>query len=193
MGERHDHLPRLTPQHYRGQAYVHWTMTTRDRATGWLIPIFYYKFRELLAHTMFRYGLTCPIYCCMPDHIHFLWIGILDRADQQLAAKFFRKQINPVLEKLGARLQRQPYDHVLRDEERDREAFEATAEYIARNPERAGLVPFDGYREYKFTGCLAPGYPELDLWQPDYWERFWRTYSYLQTNGLFRGYDDTPP
>src|SRR5262249_41736998 len=24
------------------------------------------------------------------------------------------------------------------------------------------------------TGCLVPGYPELALWQDDYWERFWR-------------------
>jgi len=69
MPKQHKHLPRLPDEYYRGQAYVHWTMTMRDRQTGWLIPIFYYKFRELLTHTMFRYGLTCPIYCCMPDHL----------------------------------------------------------------------------------------------------------------------------
>lgn len=32
--------------------------------------------------------------------------------------RYFRKQLNPVLETLGARLQLQPYDHVLREEER---------------------------------------------------------------------------
>ncbi len=162
-------------------------MTTDDRSTGWLIPIFYYKFREILTHTLFRYGLACPLYCCMPDHIHLLWLGILDPSDQQLAARFFRKQINPVLEKLGTQLQRQSYDQVLCEEERERNAFEAVAEYITRNPERAGLVPAGGYREYKYTGCLVPGYPELHPWLDDYWSRFWRTYSYLQTNGLFRG------
>ena len=106
MAQQHNHLPRLPDEYYRGQAYVHWTMTARDRATGWLIPVFYYKFREILTHTMFRYGLTCPIYCCMPDHIHFLWIGITDDSDQRVAAKFFRKQINPILEKLETRFQR---------------------------------------------------------------------------------------
>jgi REP element-mobilizing transposase RayT len=185
--KHHKHLPKLPAEYYRGNAYVHWTMTTRDRATGWLIPIFYYKFREILTHTLFRYGLACPIYCCMPDHVHCLWLGILDQSDQQLATKFFRKQVNTVLEKLGTLLQRQPYDHVLGEEERERNAFESVAEYIARNPERAGLVPTDGFREYKYTGCLVPGYPELNPWQDDYWDRFWRTYSYLRTNGLIRG------
>ena len=192
MSEDHNHLPRLPDEYYRGQAYVHWTMTTRDRQTGWLVPIFYYKFREILTHTMFRYCLSCPIYCCMPDHLHLLWIGILDQADQRIAAKYFRIQINRVLEKLGTQFQRQPYDHVLREEEREREAFEHVVEYIARNPERAELVQPDGFRDYKYTGCLVPGYPELNVWQEDYWLRFWRTYSYMQTNGLTRTGQDNP-
>jgi putative transposase len=182
-----DYLRRLPAEYYRGQAYVHWTMTIEDRKQGWLLPIFYYKFREILAHTMFRYGLACPVYCCMPDHLHLLWIGILDGSDQRDAAKYFRKQLNPVLETLGARFQKQPYDHVLRDEERAQEAFENVVEYIARNPERADLVKADCFREYPFTGCLVPGYPELRPWQSDYWERFWRTYGYLRTHGLTVG------
>jgi hypothetical protein len=76
---------------------------------------------------------------------------------------------------------------VLREEERERDSFESVAEYISRNPERAGLVPVDGFREYKYTGCLIPGYPELNPWLDDYWERSWKTYSYLRTNGLIRG------
>src|SRR6476620_8883698 len=102
--ERRDYLRRLPPEHYRGRAIVHWSMAMEDRETGWLVPIFYYKFRELLTHTMFRYGLCCPIYCCMPDHLHLLWVGILDGSDQRNAVKFFRAQLNPVLGKLGPRL-----------------------------------------------------------------------------------------
>ena len=188
MAKRHGHLPRLDKENYRGQAYVHWTMTMRDRAQGWLTAEFHCKFREILTHTLFRYGLTCPIYCCMPDHIHFLWMGILEGSDQRVAAKFFRQRLNSVLEKLGPglKLQRQPYDRVLRENEREIEVFEALVEYIARNPERAGLVPIDGFREYEFTGCLVPGYPELELWEPGFWERFWSTYSYMRKNGLVR-------
>ena len=183
---KHEYLRRLSPEHYRGQAYVHWSMSIEDRKTGWLIPIFYYKFRELLAHTMFRYGLCCPIYCCMPDHIHLLWLGILDESDQRPAAKYFRKQLNPVLEKLGCRFQRQGHDHVLREDERERGAFENAVNYIARNPERKGLVAVDRFADYPFTGCMVPGYPELSLQQHDFWDRFWRIYAYLREYGLVR-------
>src|SRR5438067_543784 len=128
---RNDHLKRLPPEHYRGQAYVHWSMTMQDRTTGWLAPVFYYKFREILTHTAFRYGFCCPIYCCMPDHLHLLWIGITDECDQRLAARYLRKQLSPILTRLGARFQQQPFDHVLKEEELQRTAFETIVEYIA--------------------------------------------------------------
>jgi putative transposase len=188
--QKRDHLPRLAPEAYRGQAYVHWTMTIADRRSGWLIPVFNYKFRELLTHAAFRYAFACPIYCLMPDHFHMVWVGIDDRTDQLKASKYFRKQVGVPLSKLGFDLQHQPYDHVLREEERQEAEFENVVEYIARNPERKGLVPVDGFRDYKYTGCLVPGYPELELWQDDFWPRFWRTYSFLRKNGLFRPSDE---
>ena len=148
---RNDHLRRLPPEYYRGKATVHWSMTIEDRKTGWLIPLFYYKFREILTHTMFRYGLSCPIFCCMPDHIHLLWMGLFEGSDQRNAVKYLRRQLNPILVKLGVHLQSQPYDHVLSEEDCERSAFEAVVEYIARNPERANLVKPDGYRDYPYT------------------------------------------
>jgi REP element-mobilizing transposase RayT len=183
---RSDHLKRLPPEFYRGQAYVHWSMTIEDRKTGWLIPIFYYKFREILTHTTFRFGLCCPIYCCMPDHLHLLWIGLLDGSDQLLASRYFRKQLNPILEKLGVRLQRESYDHVLKEEERERSAFETVFEYVARNPERAGLVKENCFRDYSYTNCLVPGYPELKIWEQGFFERFWRIHAHLRAFGLIR-------
>lgn len=85
MNDRHDYLRRLPAEYYRGQAYVHWTMTIENRRTGWLTPIFYYKFQELLTHTAFRYGFCCPIFCLMPDHMHLLSVGIVDECDQRIA------------------------------------------------------------------------------------------------------------
>ena len=187
MHEEHRNLRRLPDEHYQADAYVHWTLAIGDRKKDWLVPVFYYRFRELLTHTMFRYAITCPIYTCMPDHLHLLWLGLSDDSDQRIAMKYFRKHINEALQKMNAKLQRQPFDHVLRENEREEGAFEAVAEYIARNPERKGLVPPDGYATYRFTGCLVPGYPELKPFQNDYWDRFWRTYSYLRTHGNIRG------
>lgn len=180
----HGYLRRLPAEYYRGTAFVHWTMTIEGRQTGWLIPSLYYKLREILTHTAFRYGLCCPIYCCMPDHLHLLWTGVLESCDQRNAARFFRKQLNFSLGRLGVRLQKQPHDHVLHDDERQETAFEAIAEYIARNPERAGLIPAHAFRDYKFTGCLVPGYPDLSPWQDGYWTLFWRLYSRLSKFGL---------
>ncbi len=180
------HLPRLEPEFYRGQAYVHWTFTIEDCRTGWLIPAFNYKFRELLTHAAFRYAFACPIFCLMPDHIHRLWIGIDDQTDQLKASKYFRKQLGEPLNRLGYEFQHQPHDHVLRNDERLETAVENLVEYIARNPERKQLVPVDAFREYKFTGCLIPGHPDLSLWGDDFWSRFWRTHSFLRRNGLFR-------
>jgi hypothetical protein len=113
----------------------------------------------------------------------------LDESDQRNAAKYFRRQLNLVLEQWSARLQKQPYDHVLRDDEKVEGAFETVVDYIARNPERAGLTTLDGFRDYPYTNCLVPG-PELHLWQKDFWPRFWRIYSFLRQNGVVRSADE---
>lgn len=181
---KHDHLRRLPPTYYQGNSYVHWSMTMHERRAGWLIPIFYYKFRELLTHTAFRYGFACPIYCCMPDHIHLLWVGVAASCNQRHAARFFRHQLNIPLARLGYELQKQPHDHVLSDEERQDQAFQSVAEYIARNSERAKLVPAEHFRDYKYTGCLVPGYPDLSPWQDGYWELFWRLCRRLSDHGF---------
>ncbi|MGE0757423.1 MAG: hypothetical protein AB7O38_10395 [Pirellulaceae bacterium] len=179
-----DWLRRLDADAYRGDACVHWSLAIEERRTGWLIPIFYYKFRELLTHSLFRFQLCCPIYCCMPDHLHLLWLGLADVSDQRNAMKHFRRHLNRVLKRLGVALQKQPYDHVLRPDERQPAAFAEVVEYIARNPERAGLVEGDRYREYPFTNCLLPGYPEVTLWQPGFWETLDRIVSYLRKRGV---------
>lgn len=113
-----NHLPRLEPEHYQGHAYVHWTMNIKDRKTGWLRPVFLYKFRELLTHAAFRYAFTCPIFCLMPDHLHTVWVGIDEQTDLLKASRYFRKHVNLALGKLGYQFQHQPYDRVLRDDER---------------------------------------------------------------------------
>jgi putative transposase len=170
-------LVRLDPGSYRGHAYVHWSMTMQKRATGWLAALHHAKVRELLCHTLARFQLVCPSYCLMPDHGHFLWIGVSEAANQQLAAAHFRKAWNQELNIAGNELQRQPFDHVLREEERERGAFVATAHYIFENPVRNKLCV--DWRDYSFSGALVPGYPDMDPRAGDYWERFWRVYAKL--------------
>jgi putative transposase len=183
---KRDHLRRLDSMYYQGDAIVHWSLTIRNRATGWLSELFHLRFRELLTHSCFRYEIACPIYCLMPDHFHMLWIGLSDSSDQLLAMKHFRKTTNDSLEKNGFELQDQGYDHVLCDDEREAEGFRGVFEYIARNPERANLLAQDSFASYPYTSCVIPGYPELVMFSVDFWDRLDRIISFLRTAGLIR-------
>ncbi len=173
----HSYLRRLAPEHYQGHTYVHWAMTIKDRSTGWLNDSWHRTFRELLVHTLGKHHIVCPAYCLMPDHVHLLWIGYQASSDQKPAIKRFRSSTNKLLLRpADLSWQKQPFDHVLRPVERERGAFEKVAGYILANPVRQGLVTEDAGSSYPFTGCLVPGYPDLNVWQDDYWDLFWRLY-----------------
>src|SRR6266478_628037 len=90
-------LPRLGRHHYQGHAVVFWTNTLEERARGWLTPAFQATFRELMLHAAARERLFCPAYCLMPDHLHFVWIGLSVQSNQRNAVKFFREHLNRML------------------------------------------------------------------------------------------------
>lgn len=161
-------------------------MTIDDRRTGWLEGKFYYKFREILTHVAFRDRIACPIFCLMPDHIHMLWCGLAESTDQRVAMKRLRLNANDCLKRIDHRFQRQPYDHVLREKELEKEAIEGVCDYIARNPERKGLVLNDEYASYSYTSCLLPGFPQIRLFEPTSWDTVWRTISFLKRTQCFR-------
>jgi REP element-mobilizing transposase RayT len=179
---RQGYLPRLASGFYRGLSSVHWTLTVEDRATGWLADSFHYRWQLCLLHACARFRLLCPAYVLMPDHMHLIWIGYCEGSDQLRAIEFFRKHVNPALAPFT--WQKQAHDHVLKEEERSREALLRATNYIFENPVRAGLVAH--YAEYHYLGTCVPGYPDLDVRTADYWERFWRVYNYLLTSQTTR-------
>ena len=174
-GRLKGHLPRLAPEFYRGRAFVHWTLTIEDRATGWLTETFHRDWCLCLLHTSTRSHLSCPAYVLMPDHMHLVWLGLRDDSDQLLAIEFFRHHLGPELSPAG--WQRQAHDHVLNDQKRNHDALANTVKYIFENPVRAGLVR--SFAEYPYLGCCVPGYPDLDVRGAGHWELFWRIYSHL--------------
>ena len=167
-----DHLPRLAESAYRGKAIVHWTFTVRDRGTGWLDARFTTRFRWLMLHGCGRYDVACPVHCLMPDHVHLLLHGWSRQGDQRGFVRFLRRHANELLAETGHRWQPQAHDHVLRPQESSRDAYETLVNYITQNPVRAGLV--QQAQDWPHTGAIIPGYPELRLWQPDFWPRYWR-------------------
>ena len=70
---KRDHLQRLPAEFYRSHAVVHWSLTMLDREQGWLTPIFYYRFRELLTHAAFATVLRVP--CFASCRTIFIWFG----------------------------------------------------------------------------------------------------------------------
>jgi putative transposase len=174
------HLPRLDACNYLGCAWVHWTMTLKDRATGWLDSVMHRDVRELLLHTLARHHLHCAAYCLMPDHAHFVWMGLGARSDQLAAARFFRRHWNEKLRARGVTLQTQAYDHVLRVDERQPNAFEDAVLYVFHNPARANLVK--EWQDWPYLGAVAPGFPQLPVVPiGEFWPRFWRIHNRERT------------
>lgn len=152
---------------------VFWTYTIEDRKIGWLGDSFHQKFREILLHAAIRYRFVVPIYCLMPDHLHWLGLGVRRNSDQLLGSRFLRKHLAGDLAPFS--WQKQPHDHVLQEEERSKGAIGSTGFYILDNPVRKELV--SDRNEWNFSGAVVPGYPDLDWRSEDYWEKFWKIYN----------------
>ena len=169
----HRNLPRLDRSYYCGLAQVHWIFTIRDLKPGYLTPEFFLKLQLIATNAFLRYRVVSPCLCFMPDHIHLLLVGHdEEKSDQQLAIRFLTKHLKPTL--LPFEFQRPVYDHVLRKSERERDAFQDTANYVIDNPVRAGLV--DTATDWPFKAAIIPGYPDINPTQEDFWERFWKIY-----------------
>ena len=65
-------------------------------------------------------------------------------------------------------------DHVLLENELERDAFESVAHSIAENPVRAGLV--SAANDWPFGGTLLPGYPDRDVRREGDWARYWKNW-----------------
>jgi REP element-mobilizing transposase RayT len=165
-------LKRLGAENYRGRSYVHWTFTVQQRASGWLSAQFHEELKAALQNWLVRYHLCCYAYCVMPDHGHFLIVGLRERADQRAFVRQLTREWNHMIR--PAQLSRQAYDVVLREKDRQKDALGEIARYIWCNPVRAGLVTT--WTDWPYLGCLLPGYRSLDPRKPDFRTNFWSGY-----------------
>ena len=151
---------------------VHWTLPIAHRREGWLDEPFHAAFRELLLHAAAREGLFCPTYCLMPDHLHLVWMGLRLDSDQLNGMSFLRTHLKGIL--APQKFQHQAHDHVLKENERQKNVFARVCNYILENPLRGELAPNPG--EWKFSGAVLPGYPTMHPLQDDFWPKFWKLY-----------------
>ncbi len=169
-GVKHRNLPRLPRSSYLGIGATHWIFTLEARATGWLTPELHLKFREILTHAAARFGCAFPVYCVMPDHVHMMSWNLQESTDGYLVVRFIRQHTAAALHPF--RLQKQAYDHVLSETERQPDQFEIACHYILENPVRAELCERAG--DYPYSGSIVAGYPDLRVHADDYWDLFWR-------------------
>jgi REP element-mobilizing transposase RayT len=175
------YLPRLRREFYQADAVVFWTMPVAHRAQGWLDDCFHSEFREMMLHAAAREGLSCPAYCLMADHVHFVWMGLRRDTDQRNGIKFLRAQLGPLLK--PATFQHQAHDHVLTARERRRHAFTlACPDYVLLNPLRAGLVKAP--ENWPYLGAVVPGYPRPKVFKGEYWQWFWKHYFAAREPGI---------
>lgn len=97
------------------------TLPVARRSAGWLNETSHARVREIMLHAAAREGLACPTYCLMPDHIHLVWMGLRLESDQKNAMKFLREHLGLVLRPHS--FQHQAHDHVMREQQRKRNAF----------------------------------------------------------------------
>ena len=153
-------LPRLPREYYQGDAVVHWTLPIALRQTGWLGERFHAAFREQVLHAAAREGLFCPTYCLLPDHLHLVWMGLRVDSDQLNGMAFLRTQLKPIL--LPHRFQHQAHDHVLKEDERKRDAFARVCFYVIDNARAANLVEHP--KHWPFAGAVVPGTRHFARW-----------------------------
>lgn len=173
---RHKRLPRLAEAAYRGHSCVHWVMGMDERRRGWLDAEHHARLREIILHACCRSQTLCPAYCLMPDHAHFVVLGIAESSDARTWSRMLRLHWGRLLSP-AFRLQRQAYDHILRQEERTRMALATALDYILQNPIRAGLVP--SASQWPYSGTIVPGYPSLHPHDSKFWHSFWLAHEAL--------------
>lgn len=165
----HGHLLRLDPGYYRGFAFVHWTMTISGRRKGWLHRGFHARLIQILDRGAKDYAVVVPAYTLMPDHMHWLAVGLSDVSDQLLWSRAARRELNRLLSPF--RLQKQAFDHVLTLDERSPGGFSKVVAYICENPVVEYLV--EDSRDWEFTGAVVPELAGLDPRDPEFSDIWW--------------------
>ena len=142
---------RLANEEYRGQKWYFITMCSEKRApiftgrvlSNWLI--------DALRKESQIHGFLIDAYCLMPDHLHFLALGIAPASDLLRFAKMFKqKTAHAYLRKTSQRLwQKNYYDHILRSIEEPSHV----AAYIWLNPVRKRLCK--DFETYPYSGSFT--------------------------------------
>jgi REP element-mobilizing transposase RayT len=148
---------RLPKEYYKGRIFVALTLCIQNRAPIFSDAEIVKIFIDLLAGITTKHNCQIPVYCFMPDHLHFIIVGNDDEVDLLRAVASYKQKTGYWMSrnKPSARWQKDFYDHVIKKEE----SFSAWINYILDNPVRRGIVK--NWLDYPFKGSIGIDFNEV--------------------------------
>ena len=142
---------RLPLEEYCGEKWYFVTLCSEKRAPILVDPRIAKWLIETLRRESEVQGFLTDAYCLMPDHLHFLAVGVTPSSNFLRFVKSFKqKTAYRYLQKTGSRLwQRNYYDHILRSGEEPTRV----AAYIWLNPVRKGICK--DFEKYPYSGSFS--------------------------------------
>jgi len=156
---------RLDPNDYVGEKWFFVTMCCEGRTPVFLEPEIAEQIIAVLRAETAKHQFIVDAFCVMPDHLHFLMLGMSPDSNLLALANSFKQKTAYAYQRSHrAKLwQRNFYDHVLRSGE----SSDRVAAYIWMNPVRKGFCKrFD---DYPFSGSFTRPLkrsPEAEGWVP---------------------------
>ena len=156
---------RLDSNQYLGEKWFFITMCCEGRRPVFLTRNNAEWIVAILTAEAAKHQFIVDAFCVMPDHLHFLALGMAPTSNLLAFAKSFKQKTAYSYQKEhGLRLwQKNFYDHVLRPDE----SSGRVAAYIWMNPVRKGLCKT--FEEYPFSGSFSRPWKnsmDADLWVP---------------------------
>jgi putative transposase len=160
---------RLPRQHYVGQRRYFVTILCADRkpllAERHSAELVIRTLRECAQH----HNFAIYSFCAMPDHLHFLAIGMNPACNLLNFVMHFKRTCTVAYRehRAGMLWRKKFYDYILRDHDENG----SVADYIRMNPVRAGLC--SQASNYEFSGSFVSDWPGVEdgtQWSPP-WRR----------------------
>ena len=141
----------MPKEFYKGKAIVAFTLCIKDRLPIFSDPEIVKVFTDILTEITKKYKCLIPAFCFMPDHQHIVITGTDDEVDLLKVASSYKQKTGfwMTKNKIGAKWQKDFYDHVLKKEE----SLTPAIRYILDNPVRKGIV--SDWQEYAFKGAIG--------------------------------------
>jgi putative transposase len=160
---------RLSRGHYVGHGRYFVTILCTDRKSFLAQRRTAELVLRTLRDTAQQHNFAIYAYCAMPDHLHFLAIGMSASSNLLNFVMHFKRECTIAYHeyRTGPLWRKKFYDHILRDDD-----FNGpVARYIRMNPVRAGLCT--DARLYEFAGSFVADWPGIEAeapWTPP-WHR----------------------